>query len=159
MSGPYIQRLRGIRDEYEVARQSLAYVNQNWDGKSLFNSAFFQGIEEKTVNTAIQNIEVTYFVRLFAEFEGILKDHLQTNHPAVKVPAKPKVDDLIALAVKQKPLKVASELRKSELRKKVDDIRNYRNAIAHLSYGVVPIPFNDALSALNRFLAKLSDPL
>ena len=90
MSDLYIQRLRLIRDEFEVAHRSLSYVHQNWDGRSLSRVTLFQGIAKESVRPALRNIEVTYFVRLFAEFEGILKEHLGTNHPTVKIPAKPR---------------------------------------------------------------------
>jgi hypothetical protein len=155
MSDPYVQRLRRIRDEFEAARQSLAYVNQNWDGQSLFATVLFQGISPNSLQNASRNVEVTYFVRLFAEFEGILKDHLQTNHSAAKVPAKPKVDELIALVLKQEQIRIDSKLRG-----RMNGVRDYRNAIAHSSYGfVAPILFNQALSTLNTFLSKLPDPL
>ena len=40
------------------------------------------------VQKTLQNLETTYFIRLTAEFEGILKDHLRTNHPDVAFPSR-----------------------------------------------------------------------
>ena len=100
-------------------------------------------------------MEVTYFVRLYAEFEGILKDHLATNHPAVVVPDKPKVDKLISLRVKAEGFTLDPALRH-----KMETVRDYRNSVAHRVRASAPsVTLVDALSSLNRFLARLPDPI
>ena len=50
MSDRYVQRLRHIRDEFEAARQSLAYVYQNWDGKNLALDSLFQSVLKRSVH-------------------------------------------------------------------------------------------------------------
>ena len=98
---------------------------------------------------------MTYFVRLYAEFEGILKDHLATNHPAVVVPDKPKVDKLISLRVKAEGFTLDPALRH-----KMETVRDYRNSVAHHVRASAPsVTLVDALSSLNRFLARLPDPI
>ncbi len=56
-------------------------------------------LKPKDFVLANQNLEATYFIRLYAEFEGILKDHLATNHSRIKVPEKPRVDWLISRVI------------------------------------------------------------
>ena len=93
-------------------------------------------------------------MRLYAEFEGLLKDHLATNHPTVVLPRKPKVDEVIAAVVKAENLSVDPTLRR-----KINDVRDYRNSIAHSAREIVLfVRFSEALRALNTFVAKLPDP-
>lgn len=101
-------------------------------------------------------MEATYFIRLYAEFEGILKDHLATNHPAVRVPDKPKVDWLINRVIRAESIAI-----EPPLRAKMNAVRDYRNALAHRKQKIVPgiVTFTDALSRLNTFLARLPEPL
>lgn len=155
MSGVYIERLRSIRDEYDAAQEALQYVLAQWQKQSISHSIQTPGLSPKHFQAARANLEITYFIRLYAEFEGVLKDHMATNHPAVVVPDRPKVDELI------------SRVRRAEgflidpvLRARLDEVRDYRNSIAHSGRrAVVPVTFAQALSRLNTFLAKLRDPV
>jgi len=153
MSNIYIQRLRIIQMEFNSAREAINYVRRNWQKHDLH--AEFIRLKPAHFEEAGRNVEVTYFVRLYAEFEGILKDHLATNHPSVVVPDKPKVDKLISLVTKAEGFTVDPALRG-----KMDAARDYRNSIAHRVRASAPsVTFVDALSSLNKFLAKLPEPL
>ena len=109
MSNIYIQRLRGVQREFNSAREAIRYVQRNWQRYDIY--ADLPGLKPANFEEAGRNAEVTYFVRLYAEFEGILKDHLATNHPAVAVPDKPKVDKLIGLVAKAEGFILDSALR------------------------------------------------
>lgn len=158
MSDVYIQRLRSVQMEFNSAREAIRYVQRNWQRYDIY--ADLGSLKPTHFEEAGRNVEVTYFVRLYAEFEGILKDHLATNHPAVAVPDKPKVD-------KPKVDKLISLVTKAEgstvdpaLRRRMDAVRDYRNSIAHRVRAAAPsVPLVDALSSLNRFLARLPEPL
>lgn len=101
------------------------------------------------------HLEATYFIRLYAEFEGVLKDHLATNHPRVKVPEKPKVDWLLSRVLQVEALSL-----EQPLRVRLDAVRDYRNSITHRARRVIlQVSFADGLSALNTFLARLPEPL
>ena len=92
---------------------------------------------------------------MYAEFEGTLEDHLATNHPAVAVPDKPKVDKLISLVARAEGF-----ILDSALRHKMDAVRDYRNSVAHRVRAAAPsVTLVDALSSFNRFFAKLPEPL
>src|SRR5579863_9023246 len=126
MSGTYIQRLRTIRDEYSAARNALAYVTANWHQAEVIRQL---GVTpRKDFDDAALNLEITYFIWLFAEFEGILKDHLATNHSRVTVPDNPKVDWLMSRVMRAESLTIDAALRRQ-----IDLVRSYRNAIAHRS--------------------------
>lgn len=96
---------------------------------------------------------MTYLIRLYAEFEGILKMHLASNHPSLHLLDKPKIDWLISRVVRAEGLSV-----ERPLRVRLDAVRDFRNSVAHQSLPVAPVSFGDALSALNTFLARLPDP-
>jgi hypothetical protein len=51
-------------------------------------------LKKSQFQQAQPNVEATYFIRLYAEFEGILSGHLTSNHPVVNVPEKPKWTNL-----------------------------------------------------------------
>ena len=153
MSDVYIQRLRGVQREFNSAREAIRYVQRNWQRYDIY--ADLPGLKPANFEEAGRNAEVTYFVRLYAEFEGTLKDHLATNHPAVAVPDKPKVDKLIGLVAKAEGF-----ILDSALRHKMDAVRDYRNSVAHRVRAAAPsVTLVDALSSFNRFFAKLPEPL
>jgi hypothetical protein len=155
VSAVYIQRLRSIRGEYDAAQEALQYILLHWQSQGIAGSIQTPGLSPKHFQTARANLETTYFLRLYSEFEGIMKDHLVTNHPSVAVPERPKVDELIAVVRRAVGFAIDPVLRS-----RLDEVRDYRNAIAHSQHGaVLPVTFADALSRLNTLLAKLPDPL
>ncbi len=152
MSDVYIRRLRAVQAELNAVRQAMAYVDRNWQRQAI--SVEVEHLSRHDLTEASRNAEQTYFIRLYAEFEGILKDHLATN-PHVRVPEKPKVDWLIS-----RVLQLESISLEQPLRLRLDLVRDYRNSIAHRTQqGALFVSFSDALSALNTFLAKLPDSL
>ena len=123
MSEVYIRRLRSIQMEFNAAREAIGYVKRNWQKQSIFEE--MPRLKPSHLNEAGGRVVATYFIRLYAEFEGILKDHLETNHPAVAVPDKPKVDWLISRVIRIDTLTADAILRR-----KMDRLRDYRNSIA-----------------------------
>ena len=152
MSDLYIQRLRSVQTELAAVRAALACVERNWQRQGIYLDISM--LTPADFIQAARRAEAAYFIRLYAEFEGILKDHLATNHPQVPVPDKPKVDWLITRMIQVEGLAVGPPLRR-----KVDAVRDYRNLIAHRqARSTAFVLFDDALSVLNTFLAKLPEP-
>ncbi len=161
MSDIHIQRLRTVNHEYDATREAVGYVINHWQSLNIYNE--IQGVTLRDFRNANTLLERTYLIRLFAEFEGILKDHLDTNHPLARwhgrlraeLRDKLEVDENISLIVREDNLRPAAGERQRLL-----DIRQYRNSIAHLNSTVPPvITFGDTLSCLNTFLKKLPEPL
>lgn len=122
MSNAYIERMRRIQAEFNATRECLIYVTRNWQKKDIqLERALPQDVAQ-----AERNIEATYLIRLYAEFEGILKDHLATNHPRIKIPDKPRVDWLISRVIQAEGVSL-----EQPLRVRMDDARDYRNSVAH----------------------------
>ena len=153
MSAIHVQRLRAVQAEFDAMDTAIRYVNRHWQTQNIHQEV--GDLKPKDFSGARQNLEATYFIRLYAEFEGLLKDHLATNHPRIITPDRPKVDWLISRIIQVEGISV-----ERPLRLRLDAVRDYRNSIAHRSRRIVlPVSFGDAISALNSFVAKLPDPL
>ncbi len=153
MSSVYIQRMRGVQAEYGAVTTTLSFFEQHQKEQQITQQK--GTLTPRDFVRAELNLEATYFIRLYAEFEGVLKDHLTTNHPHVKVPEKPKVDWLLNRVLQLEELSL-----EQPLRMRLDAVRDYRNSITHRGRRVIlRVSFADALSALNTFLARLPEPL
>lgn len=155
MSDIYVQRLRAIRAEKESVENGLRLVLSRWDDLRPRSAAQPGSLKQEDFRSAVQKAEGTYLVRLHAEFEGILKDHLTTNHNGtVHLPKDPKIDWLISKTFKAEKLSIDPNLRQ-----KIELVRDSRNRIAHADRSLVlPVPFNDALSWFVRVVSSLPDP-
>ncbi len=100
MSNQYIQRLRAVRGEFEATKQAMAYVNKKWDQHGIARD--IRGVTPKDFRRVNEYLFATYLIRLSAEFEGILKYHLTSNHPGISIPKDAKVDWLISKVSKQR---------------------------------------------------------
>jgi hypothetical protein len=163
MSVRYINQMRRVREEFFAASAALRFMVQYAQHEYVQNrieDGDDRGgaIPVAHFSRAANSIERTYFIRLFSEFESILKSHLSTNHPLswqVLENRKPKVDQLLARVVRYDNLQIDQTLRD-----RFNNIRDYRNSIAHQSplQNARIITFADALARLNKILEKLPEP-
>jgi hypothetical protein len=152
VSHQYIQRLRAVRGEFEAARQSISFVSRNWHKYDIYQD--MNDVTPANFHRAGEYLFATYLIRLSAEFEGILKHHLTSNHPGVSVPKDAKVDWLISKVSKEEGFKTDLSLRINMAR-----VRNYRNDFVHSGEATLAaFAFESALSWFNTFLANLPDP-
>ena len=132
MSDIYVQGLRGVQTEFNAAKEGVTYVEQHWQRQAIYLEVPL--LSPRGFAQTSRRLEQTYFIRLFAEFEGILKDHLASNHPSAVVSSKSTVDWLIRHTI--------------------------RNTVAHSGRNPAPaITLAAALSTLDTFLARLPEPL
>lgn len=154
MNDLYIRRMRAIRDEFDIVNEILEYISRNRQRQYIINNLSRTSLNK--IEKTLLNLEITYFVRLTAEFEGILKDHLRTYHPEIKFPARQsdwKVDWFLSKILRKEKI-----ILDNTLRDKLNDARDYRNSIAHSNPVQNRIGFTDALSWYNTLLAKLGSP-
>ena len=154
MSDVYLYRLRKVLGEHDAAREAVALIGRKWNRQGFGDS--LNGVSETMLEEAARNLERTYFLRLYAEFEGILKDHLVSNHPAQAFAEedRPRVDEVIARIRQVENLTV-----NPRLRDKLDAARDYRNSIAHSRRAPVPqVSLADCQAALGRLVDRLPDP-
>ena len=126
-----------VFEEFFAVRQAVARMQAEMiDGEP---SARF-GTNRRSVGIALQRLEGTYLVRLFATFE----DELQT---LLGVPDLP-LARLVELAATSRDLD-------SDLVTRIHALRRTRNEVAHASGTIsLPVPLGDALEDMKRFLAK-----
>jgi hypothetical protein len=66
-------RLRRIRDELLAARYALGRAEARWDSELGTAAAEFRGkVTLEEIRRAAGNLDRTFVLRLFAEFEGVL---------------------------------------------------------------------------------------
>lgn len=154
MSRVYIQKLKSIGDEFSAAKGTLEYAALNWQKQALYNQQGLELIGPQDVRNAAVNLEATFIIRLFAAFEGMLKDHMAQHHSDIALPEDVRIVWLIdRVALLQTP---HIEL---FLRERVHEVRPYRNALVHASaVATAPILFSEARSRLNTYLNKLPEP-
>jgi hypothetical protein len=90
MSVEFIRRLRRIEDKFIAVCEAVRFFSANWQKHPNLKAS------SRDFKLADDNLEKTYIIRLFAEFEGILKEHLETSAPGVKMPDKPGAEWLIS---------------------------------------------------------------
>jgi hypothetical protein len=154
MSGEHIERLHIIQSELRATTAALAYISNNAHRTDIIGDPALSEFSIPFLNQVAKHLETTYFVRLSAEFEGILREHLATNHPDFVFPANKgawKVDLFLTAVCRRDKFRCDPQLRR-----KLDEIRDQRNSLAHRSAGGAQITFTEALSRYNTFLAKLS---
>ncbi|MDQ2686581.1 MAG: hypothetical protein M3Y28_01810 [Armatimonadota bacterium] len=153
MSAIYVRRLDRVREEYVAASGALAYVSAHWHSQSIFSFRGLASINSEDVRRAANDLEATYFIRLFSVFEGILKEHLAKNHPSVRVAEDASAAWLIdRVSARQRPPII------DPLRSRVHAVRRYRNFLVHPG-GLMPafVPFSEALGRRTRFSDRLPD--
>lgn len=148
MSRVLIRSLAEVQQEFEASRAALSYAEQQWAQAT--GDALLKGISKSQVTAALGKVERTYLTRLFSEFEGMLRAYLDKRREVVP----PRAYDLINKAAKRQRANVPDDKRDA-----VHLVREYRNTIVHdQRSGAAAVSFDQALSALNRFLVSLPDP-
>src|SRR5438093_1583799 len=141
----HVQLLEPVLEEYSAAYAALSYVERGWH--LLRAEPEIGGVQLSHVQKAIGNLEATYIIRLFSEFEAILIHHLMKRHPGLRVPRT--AEALInRVALRER---IADPIRELAQR-----AREYRNALVHRRIAPAPTQrIQVVMAALNRFLARL----
>ena len=167
MSRVHINRLRSIRDDFEAARASVKYISAAWP--QLHGEIAVRGLELKQFRHALLRMEETYMVRLFSEYEGMLREYLSAarpGRPLRRTPAEVLINSVaLRLHINDDIRDSADDIRDSaddirdsadDIRDSAHDVRHYRNALVHSAgAGAATVNFQDAVSALSHFLVHL----
>ena len=88
MSHLHVQQLASIREEFLAVRASLTYLEKNWFELTSAQNPISEivGVHIGHVRQSLAHLEITYIIRLFAEFEEILRENLAGLR--VRVPYK-----------------------------------------------------------------------
>jgi hypothetical protein len=143
----HLQQLATVDDEYAAATAATTYMARVWH--ELGNIPEISLVRLSHVRVALDNLEVTYIIRLFSEFEALLHDHLGTGYPGRRIPrtAEALVNRVALRERIPDPIRDAAQA-----------VRDYRNVIVHRrTAGGATLSFGQAMAALNRYLARLPD--
>lgn len=153
MSQFHTRHLEAIREEFTAAQRAVAYVRANWNAPDVLAAMIASPeITRGQIDRVASRLEQTYFVRLFAGFETLLRDHLLGNHQQ-SIDTSVRVDTVITRVLRADRFAIDPHLRRRIL-----NVRDHRNEIAHGHVIDVAIPLSDAAAILGRFLARLPDP-
>jgi hypothetical protein len=146
MNEAALLRLRAVENEYLSCRAALTYAIREW--ASITSAPEWQGRIQTQAREALDRLESTYVIRLFSEFEAILRDHWTATESA---DCPDRVEDLINRLGSSHRVPAA-------VRQQSHDVQYYRNALLHrAARRVGAVSFGDARRSLNRFLAVLPD--
>jgi len=141
----WISRIKEVEREYKIARIALDRLIVDAD----HDSSITQDLRSRDIRKAVERLEGTYIIRLFAEFETGLRSYwLSTKKKKQKqtaTHAKLLVDRIGGKHVKE-----------NDLISSVHVVRKYRNALIHeREIDAVPVPIPTARAHLCKFFAQL----
>ena len=115
-------------------------------------SDFFADLTRHDIQRSLENLTITYLVRLFAEFEAILRDHLISI--GLRLSSETTSFRLIDSAYRQYRTTISPILYQ-----RVHNIRTIRNRMAHQNEPDmgISIAIEAVLADLSRFVAKLTE--
>jgi hypothetical protein len=142
-----MERIRAIEREYLVALVAADGLDRRLDADPSALDA--EGLERADDRRFREDLEATYLIRLFAEFEAGLREAWELAFRRATVPS---VRDLIDSICAQRLLS-------DEWRDCVHNVRVYRNALVHEGGDQVqPVSIREACSDLCRFFSGLPRP-
>src|SRR5665213_1825987 len=113
--------LKGVRDELDTARVAIAQSLREMGANAEFLRALTRnGVGEGELKRCAKNLEVTYVLRLFSEFEAILRDYWS----AIGRKSKPQIGTLINRVAAIRKIAPADL-------SQVHDVRDFRNDVIH----------------------------
>ena len=140
--------LKSVQNEFTAARFSVAATHRvaQIDPTSL--SADANSVKPSHLRDCLANLEMTYVLRLFAEFEYVLRDFWQAMRPRQRGRRRTHMELLIDRIATL--LSIPTETVSAAQR-----VRDYRNAHVHRGDIVQELTFRDCKSILAHFLSFL----
>jgi hypothetical protein len=145
VSHQHVQRLLTIQQEFAAVTAATTYLSRVWH--QVGDLPEIERVRFSHLQEARRNLEITYIMRLFSEFEALLIDHPITAHPGLRIPRT--AEALINRVALRERLPDAT-------RDAAKAVREYRNLVVHRRADAASVlSFSRATAALNRFLAQL----
>ena len=139
-------RLRRVRDEQLAARYSLGRAEAKWDLESGTPTAEFrEKVTLGEIRRAAENLERTFVLRLFSEFEGVLFDFWESGlgHDADQSNASQLIDQIGSVQT------IGAVYRQG-----AHEVRKWRNKLVHpRAKPAEPLTVDQCLGKLGRYLS------
>jgi hypothetical protein len=137
--------LRRVENEFFAARFAVRSIESAIHRDPTLLSNEPESIRPSYLRDCLVNLETTYLLRLFAEFEWVLRDLWASARQSPRL-RRTRMEILIH--------RVASRL--SMPKDTLDDVqavRGYRNQLVHRTDSAAPMTFRDCKSVLARYLS------
>lgn len=145
MSYLHVQQLGAVAEEFIAARAAVSYARRLWP--QIAGTSDMQDVRLSHVQLAAQNIEGTFIIRLFADYETLLQEFLAVRYPGAPIPRH--AESLINRVARLRRVP-------DPVRDGAHDVRSDRDlAVHHGAVGAPALSFTRSLSLLNRFLVRL----
>jgi hypothetical protein len=139
-----LDRIVAVKREYLTALVAVDLLDERLRTDPSYLNAF--DLRNRDARTVRENLEVTYLIRVYAEFESGLRD--AWNNAFHRATHPPMRDLLIAIATRC-PIP-------QEWLNNADEVRAYRNTLVHEGdVEAAYIPFEESQSRLSRFFSRL----
>jgi len=139
-----LDRVRAIERELSVASLGCEFLKDGIREEPEVLS--LRDLRPRDVDAYIKNLEPTYLVRLFAEFEAALRDLWRNGYRRKSDPLVRTLIDSVAVRCHISPANL----------KEVHRVRSFRNSVVHEgTLGSAEVEFGEARTALSKFLAML----
>ena len=161
MSDRHIYILRKAQIEYRMVRAAITYTTHYWhyqenspvsDEEGLLSELAAMSRTQFEASVPEKTIEQIFLIRLFAVFEGIVKENHSLRHANDAVPLYASVSWYIDRVAYFNRRRISEKIVAN-----VHAARKYRNALVHSLPNVSRIPFSDILADLSKFVIKLPD--
>lgn len=160
---PYLQRdwWRHINDvglEYEASRVAVARLAEQVRANA--NVLADEPTARRGLSRALDHLEGTYLVRVFAAFESALRSYERWWHPdrvgVTRVDASQMIDEIGARNAEDVPRRRKRAIG-NQIRTRVHEVRRSRNYWAHDDADAidVPMPFGRAKTCLLEYIDKM----
>jgi hypothetical protein len=140
-------RLAVVRDELEAARGAIAYAQRQMQLNLEAARHFPYPLKPSHLRDSGRNLDKTYLLRLFAEFEEILRDYLAVVRPSPRR-RRTRMEHLMN--------RVSGICRMPwDILQNAHEVRAYRNEVVHLGERSERLSFTDCKSRLGRYISFL----
>lgn len=138
--------LSRVRDEMEAARFALSVVLRNWDRHMAATPApSGTALSHEDLRRRLENLEVTYILRLFGMWEAVLRDYWLNG---LGRPSRPDLKPLVESLAGRRTVDSATVAT-------VHDLRDFRNEIVHENLRVLRYDYSQVAKGFSKFVAYL----
>ncbi len=137
------RRLARVRDEFEAARLALAYTLAQMQAGVPINGPQNMALPEMRLSA--RHLEVTYLLRLYAEYEGILMDYWLGG---MRRRTRPQMKVLMDRIASNQTMSAGNLF-------DAHRVRDFRNDIVHHNVRDPRLTFRDCASRLGTYLRWL----
>jgi hypothetical protein len=138
--------LARVRDELEAARYALSTIARTWDEHLTAAPApGGRSLSAGDVRRCLENLELTYILRLFAAYEALLRDFWLTG---VGRATEPELKPLMDSIARRRNMDAKTLM-------SAHDVRDFRNKIMHRNVHSLRFDFGECAKILGTYVSWL----